>query len=62
METSFWRCRKVIDITKLKALKDSDKFANSTLAKELENTPDQLSEQDFLTLLPVWLRIAGRSK
>ena len=62
METSFWRCRKVIDITKLKALKDSDKFANSALAKELENTPDQLSEQDFLTLLPVWLRIAGRSK
>ena len=62
METSFWRCRKVIDITKLKALKDSDKFANSELAKELESTPDQLSEQDFLTLLPVWLRIAGRSK
>ena len=52
----------MIDITKLKALKDSDKFANSELAKELESTPDQLSEQDFLTLLPVWLRIAGRSK
>ena len=52
----------MIDISKLKALKDSDKFANSALAKELENTPDQLSEQDFLTLLPVWLRIARRSE
>lgn len=52
----------MIDISKLKALKDSDKFANSALAKELESTPDQISESEFLTLLPVWLRIAGRSK
>lgn len=52
----------MIDTTRLKELRQNEKFKGSDLDTELEHIPDQISESEFMTLLPVWLRIARRSK
>ena len=48
---------------RIEILKDtvhnSDKLKDSQLDKELQQHPGEISDSEFLTLLPVWLRMAG---
>ncbi len=51
--------KNIIDIKRIK-YEFKNKFPESTLNSIFENTPDELSPEEFLTMVKLWLRMLDK--